>query len=358
MQNDDNRSPLEDFLSFDNDIENNPPIEGGDPTPPEEDEDNPGLPPDSEDDGADDGDDDNPTPPDDGASGEDSELNGYYEFLKEYGVLATPEDFEFDGTPEKFKEALDATKQAAMMNAYEDLWGRLPEDFKPLLEYALSGGRSIDEFMESRVPIPFEELNLEDTDTQRLILYRYYKETSNYPDDKINRFINLLEKDGDLHTEAQDAYSTLLEIKQQRQTELLERQKKEAQQYEQAMAERTQALVNAIDQSAFIHPSRRNKVRTFFFNPVKTQQGETTAFNATISSILSNPEHQAQLADLLLDYDPEKGFTTDRFEKRVKSKATQSFQQLMHDKINPKTKVKGNSAKPQTDFDWDNFLNY
>lgn len=45
-------------------------------------------------------------------STEDPVSKEYYEFLKEYGVLATPEDFEFDGTPEKLKEALDLTRES------------------------------------------------------------------------------------------------------------------------------------------------------------------------------------------------------------------------------------------------------
>lgn len=47
--------------------------------------------------------------------------SSYFNFLKEYKVLDTPDDFEFDGSPEKLEEALNTTKESLSKKAYQAL---------------------------------------------------------------------------------------------------------------------------------------------------------------------------------------------------------------------------------------------
>lgn len=114
-----------------------------------------------------------PTTDVDDDSTEDPVAKEYYEFLKEYGVLSTPDDFEFDGTPEKLQQALDLTRESLKETTARSLWETLPEDFKPLLQYALAGGKSLDDYMEAYAQPDYTTLDLSNPDNQRRVMYDY-----------------------------------------------------------------------------------------------------------------------------------------------------------------------------------------
>lgn len=337
-----------------------PPFSGDDdpildPTPTDDSDDT-----DDVDDAGDKDTDDNADDADDPADGGDPTVKAYFDFLEEYGIIQTPEDFKFDGSPEKLKEALDLTKQSLTQQVAANLWSALPENFRPLLEYGLRGGSSLEEYLEAYSEIDYSTLDLEDVNTQRRVMADYYRQTTSHSPEKINRFITRLEESGDLRDEASEVLSELSVIQERKKAELMNKVEKERMQQAQRQKEKVDSLVNAIESSSAIHPSRRSKLRAFFFSPVKLEDGNaTTGFNYTIDAIMQNPEHQAQLADLLLEYDPKKGFSLERFEKRVASKAAKSFQETLTEKLDSPIKTSASKTTPQSSskFDWNSFYN-
>lgn len=274
---------------------------------------------------------------------EDDRVTPTYEFLKESGFLDLPEDFEFDGTDEKFQEALELSKKVVYEKTADAFFDALPEQFKPLLTYALRGGDSVDEFVKLYSTQAFEHLDPNNADDQKAILFQHYKSTSNYDDAKIQRIIARLNED-DLPEAAQESYNELLELKAERQAQLIEEAAKAEEQRVEQSKQKIEALTAAIESTPLIDPARKNKVKGFFHNRLNVGGQETTEFNYTIQRIFENPEHLVQLADMLTDYDPKKGISTARLEKKGANKETTKFRTLLTEKLKSKPKASHTGA--------------
>jgi hypothetical protein len=289
----------------------------------------------------------------------DEVITGYIEFLKANDLIDLPEDLEqINGTPEELEKIFEHTKKARIEKTVDTIMSSLPDDFKPLFEYALAGGTSIQEFMSVYGPDPVDSISLEDPNSQRLVLKEYYQRTTQYSPEKIDRMISYLSDPEDLRTAAEEAMEDLKDLKEQEKRRLIESKAEENQRQAEAAKQRTVELAASIDNSSTIHPQRKHKVKSFFFEPVQIGQNTTTQFNHVIQTILQNPAHQAQLGDILLEYDPEKGFILDRLEKKVKTKAAQGFRQLIEETLGAKPKGGKSSTTPQskTSIDWERFL--
>lgn len=286
------------------------------------------------------------------------------------GLLTPPsssledDEYVFDGSEESFKEIIDATKQTMYADVTQSLLTSLPHEIKPILEYALQGGSSIQEFIQlTSDASSVLSLDLSTQDAQKRILQEYYLRTTRHTPERISRTVDRLAQDpDDLREAAMEAHEDLSQYYETLKQQKIEEAARMKEEEKQLLQQRAEALNSAISKSEFIHPNRRAKVRAFFFQPFQDPSNPkqtTTSFNYTISQILSNPEHQAQLADILLDYDAKAGFSLDRFEKRVKTKATQSFQNLLQSKTDPKVKLQSQSSQtkqPPSDFDLSNFF--
>lgn len=287
-------------------------------------------------------------PPEEG----DAQLQAYVEFLTENELVELPENFEFKGTPAELETIFSYTKQRQVEKAAEALAASLPQEFKSVLDYALNGGQDIKSFLERYGVDPLMNVDLTTTDGQKEAVFLALKKTSNYSDERINKIVaRLAEVPEDLAEEANLSYTELQELrKQEQEAELLSLKESDRIAREKAEA-KTQALAAAIESSPSVHPQRRNKIKAFFFDPINTPSGVSTGFNQAINSILANPEHQAQLADLLLEYDPSAGFSLERLERKVKTKATQQFQEALSRTLDPKQAQRASTKPPQTNTD-------
>lgn len=274
---------------------------------------------------------------------EDDRVTATFDFLKESGFLDLPEDFEFDGSDEKFQEALELSRQQVYTKTADAFFEALPEQFKPLLSYALKGGDSVDEFVKLYSTQAFEHLDPNNPDDQKAILFQHYKSTSNYDDAKIQRIIARLNED-DLPEAAQESYNELLELKAERQAQLIEDAAKAEEQRIEDSKRKAEELAKAIETTPLIDAARKNKVKGFFYNRLNVGGQETTEFNYTIQRIFQNPEHLAQLADMLTDYDPKKGISTARIEKKGATRETANFKNLLTDKLKSKPKASHTGA--------------
>lgn len=306
-----------------------------------------------------------PTPPQAPTDPEDSddpkdppiaseELDEYFSLLKEQGVIRTPDDFKFDGTPEKFEEAISLTKQDIYNEVTDTLFNRLPEEFKPILDYALKGGTSIQDFISSTLPLEVSEKDLSSLEGQKKILRSYYKETSNYSDERIERLINRFDED-ELEDEAKTTLSELKDIKEEKKAALIKKaEEAEAEKIRKAK-ENAEIFAKTIDEAEFLEGSRRTKVKALFANQLKTDKGTTNGFLHTLNQILSNPTHTIQLADIMLDYNPTKGLSLDRLQKKAATQTAQSVKSLL-EKAAESRKSGGRVSKPKDDIDLEHFL--
>lgn len=336
-------------------------------TPPTEDDDNTPPTPTDDDDvigETDDETDDDETKEKDDETGDDDEgdsaetLKSYYEILKETNLIAVPEDFEFDGTEESLQKAFDITRQNQERAAAQVMWQNLPQDFKPLLEYALKGGTSLQDYL-SVYSQSYDSLDPTNVEGQRKIMEAYYKATSKYSDERIQKMVNRLEDRGELEEEALDSLDELKTLREEEQAALMKRAEEEAADRALRTAKQVQLITESIDKMP--DTGRRNKIKAFFFNAVERPDGgSTTEFDTVLSSIKDNPEHFVQLADILLEYDRKTGFNLDRYVKQGKTQATKKLSSLLEDKLNSKAKVKSkvSESTKKDDFDWSNYIKY
>lgn len=292
---------------------------------------------------------------------DDSIYNQYYNILRDNEFLLTSDDFKFDGTPESLAEAIEQSKQNLRLKTAETVMGELPEDFKPLFEYAINGGTDLKAYLDTYKEVDLKDLEVKGKpENQRRVLTEYFKRTSNYTDDKISRMIDSLHATGHLESEAETALSELKDIGEEERTRLIEEQKART---EQEIAENKkfrENITKKISESEYIQDLRKSKVKAFLFNIQEFEGGnKETQFNRVLKNIASNPEHLVQMADLLLDYDNKKGFTLDRFTRRAATKGAKTLKDQLQSITNNRNNINEGTAVTVTntqDFPWDAFL--
>lgn len=282
-------------------------------------------------------------------------LQNYYSHLTQLGVIRAPEGFEFDGSVEKLEEALDYTKNSTFSEAAEALEAKLPDDFKPLLQYALAGGTSLDAYLAAYGQSDVLALDPSKIDNQKKIVAEWYRETTTHDEEKIAKMVARLENKGEIEEEALDAIEDLKTIKEKRKNELVTNAAAEKQQRE-AQAQKEQKLITQAIDEYFDTPVRAEKAKAFLFAPVKQGDTTTTQFNIAVRSISANPKHLSQLVELVMDYDPDNGIKLDRIEKVMKTKGSKTFKELLQEKLDSKPSVKGTvKSQGQNKFSWGAF---
>lgn len=297
------------------------------------------------------------TPAEEGSS-EGSPYQAIYDEMMEQGALFVGEDFEFDGTAEGLQKAINYTKQNLQGALAQNLWQSLPEDFKPALEYALAGGTDIQGFLQASAPMDVENVNLENVSEQRRVMQEFYTKTTQYSPERIQQMIERHDKAGTLQEDAETALEDLRGIREQEKQLMIQEAAQRKAQIEEQQRQFRRAMAQTIEKSDFIAKPRKNKVRNFLFNVLEREDGQDTDFNRVLRTISQNPEHLAQLADVLYDYSPDEGLSLKRVEKSAEGKAAKSLKQRLDAALETKAKVTGRGSKvtKSDSFDWEEWL--
>lgn len=279
------------------------------------------------------------------------ELNkSYFEFLKKNNLLFVKEDFEFDGSSEKLAEAQDQTLETYKDSAFKAIMNALPEKIQNLVNYSLEGGTNYEPFLKENTGFDIS------TDEGKEAAIRYfYKNTANWDDKRIDKHLSRLDDD-DLAEEATEALLEIEEYNKVQQAELVKAQQLAKQELEEKQKAFQANIRSVIDKVGYIENTRKNSIKNFMFNTIRKSDGILTDYQRTLQNIQSNPEHLAQLADLLMDYDKEKGISYNRFERKAKTTLTRDLKthldQTVADKV--PSLVPGKNSKD--DIDWKAFL--
>lgn len=285
-------------------------------------------------------------------------VKAHFEFAKEQGIIEVPEDFEFDGSSESLQQAYAHTDESRKKAALAAVLGNMPEDFHSAFKYAINGG-SFSEFLNatgfSKVNLPTD---ISSKESQVQVIKNYYKETTNYSDDKINSMIDRLDKMEALEEEAEEAVEYLEELRSTAAEELVKQKAEQEKAAKEALKESRRLLDEAVTNLESIPNTRKPKVKAYLNNVVSREDGENTDFNRAIRNISVNAEHKAQLADFLHStYDPKKGFDLSRYIKQGKSQATNDFKSSLEEKLDIKSRMsKGKTFTPTKEVPWSEIL--
>lgn len=280
------------------------------------------------------GDDPEPTPQPEDAPQID--LEATYKFMSEMNLIEVPEEFEFDGTPESAETAISYTLENMRKSAQSSLLETLPPDFQQAVTYALAKGQqaNLNDYLKEASAVAtdiYDDIDLSSRDNQRFVVKEYLKQTTQHSDQKINKYISLLEENETLATEAKENVSELLNIRASKQAERNAAYKQAIEQREETRRELRKKFESIIDSANYIDSPRKNKVKAFINNQRQVKgKSPYTGFEKTISQIQQNEEHLVQLADILeSSYNPESGFDYDRLKRQKASEGASNIRQKL-----------------------------
>ena len=277
----------------------------------------------------------------------------HFNFLKEQGVFDLPEEFEFDGTTEGLLKALEITKENLGRRGFQQVMGNLPESAQKAIAFAAQGGDLTQYFAEVK---QFDATNIDLTTQkgQRDAIRKYYEVTTNHTPDKIEKLIDRIAVDeNDLKEEAEDAIKYLEEYKQKREQELLEQQEHIRRTQEEETKKFIEETTSTIE-SLELPKARRSKLKNYMFQPVESNGRVTTSFAHTLEQVKQNPKHLAELANILMDYDPKKGFNLQGVEIKQRSKVIDDFKKKLDNIPVPSKRSQGTSGAKK--IDWNTIL--
>lgn len=280
------------------------------------------------------------------------DITKFYSFLTDNEYFITDEGFKFDGTPETFEEAFLQTRKNLKKEVAKELSDKISPALKPVIEYALKGGSSLDEFINQYNSFDYDNLNLSSEEVQKAVIRQYYKESSNYSDATIERLINRLGED--LEATAYETVQELKEAQEKRLEDFKKQQELQENDYLNKVNEIRSSISKSIEDSEYFESARKPKIRAFLFNETRKGKEVDTEYNRVLRQISSNPEHIAQLADILMDYTP-KGFSLERLKSKTKTEINKSIKEQLSTK-NPIKNTGRPSSKSNKDFDWEEFL--
>ena len=336
-----------------------------DTTPPEDQEidnnnsdtpDTPSDAPETEEEDNDGGIPDAPDESDDEDSGSAVDLKEFFTTLKDSNYLTVPDDFTFDGTTDSLAEAIDLTYESFKKSAQESLLNSLDEDSRLALKFALTYKKPIYSFYEETEvePFDFSTIDLDELENQQEVVRTYLKKTTAFSDNKIETQIKSLSQSGEIVSEAKEYLGELIAFQEKERQELNSKIEQQRQKDRDDLLKWKEDRVNIIKAYKDADDTRKAKLKAFVVNEVYTDRSKApvTELVQVLRMINNNPEHYVQLADVLMDYSPEKGIDYDRLTKRLNTKITSSLKDKLDDTaIVPKGKQI--RKKIEEEFNWD-----
>jgi hypothetical protein len=295
-------------------------------------------------------------PPEEDPIVDDSDqLKSLFTVLKESELIKVPDDFEFKNK-ESFDAALDYTFEDLQSKAQTSLLEKFEGEDRLALRFALQGSGSLRDYYEQAKQVTgWADLDIDSEETQEFVVSQYLKQTTRYNDAKIAGVIEDMKNSGKLEKEAKENILELITLEEEYlQEEEKKLQEREIQLRQQKETERKE--VEKIVDNLSIEPERKSKLKGFINNEMNVRKGHpsTNHFLYTLRLIGQNREHMIQLADILLDYNPEKGLTLDSIKKSATTKAASNIKE----KLDAISLSPSQTSTPQTNpksnqFDWD-----
>lgn len=237
-----------------------------------------------------------------------------FNLLREDGILTLDDQFKFGGSISDIRTAFEYQRQLDRDGIAQQLLSSLPTEFVDIYEAVLEGVSDPVSLLE------YKKQELTNYDVSTLESQRFVISTSlknkGMKDTMIETMIDTLEKNGQLEATAKEVVEELKteankKIKQAKEEEKVKRE-------QQAKAEREQQekFANTFKTELDKLPwtEQRKKVvseQLFKVDPVS----KLNPVDLKLASIINNPQHLIQFADLISYYDPQKGFDLENFTK-------------------------------------------
>jgi len=247
----------------------------------------------------------------------------------EFGTFVVPDDFEFDGSEEKFNEALELTRQHYFEQAEEILRENIRDPrLKELIEYGLQGGdfANLELFNQyQNIETNFENADIENEEVQKQILKAYYQTTAAaLGENKINKLIEEDVETGKLKEIAINYRQWFVTEANREKARLQAEAATQREAERKAAVEYNKNFQKALAETKFADGKKSEILSSF--STTKLQDGrEVLNWQYKLMLVQSNPESFIQLLDILNTYDEQKGFSFGAVASKVKSEERKSL---------------------------------
>lgn len=298
-------------------------------------------------------------------AGEFGDLTAQFNFWKESGLLYLPEDYQFDNTPEGLEAAINSSKENVRLAGAQAIYDELPDQFKVVLDYALNGGSDVKEvlqFIEGKqsVGIDFEKPDFDDDSFCQRVIATYLRKTTKLSDERIQKTIQAYTDSGALGDQSEAIFDDLKKIVEDEEAEVVKKAQRDKEEYAKQLEQSYNQFKSALEKDSGIPDRKKQEIINAVWAAGEFE-GKTTSKMAYIQSkILSNPEHLVQYVNMLLDYDPEKGFKGEKLQKREDTQQNLNFRERLMKATTGMTRpgMKGSSAQGKASGSLEDFLKY
>lgn len=281
-------------------------------------------------------------------SEEVTEIIAKFKEAVEFGTFIVPEDFEFDGTEDKFNEALEHTRNHYIQEAEEQITSSIKDPLlKEIIDYGMKGGQfaNLNLFGQyQQVQNNFENADIENEEVQKQIVRAYYETTAAaLGADKINKLVDEEVDSGKLKETATQYQNWFVQEAKAAKAELDRKAKAQRDAEIQAAQEYNKKFQQALDSTNFAKTKKQEILSSF--QTVKTQDGnEVLNWHNQLMQVQNNPEHFILLLDILNTYNPKEGFSFGVVESKIKEKERKTI----FDKFKGKKESDATSSTRQT----------
>lgn len=296
-----------------------------------------------------------PATPPAGTTDDDTEVfKSAFDLYKERGLITLPDDYKFEPTEEGFQKALDDSAEAFRNSVIEDLKTDLPAEGLALVKYMREGGKDISKFIQVYSKPDYSNMELSTDEDRKAVLTDYYKRTTKWSDERINKQLTNLDVTGDLEDEADTAKGELAALDEEEKQNLVKSAADQAAARKVAEQEAFNSLSKVLEESKDIngYPVSKTDVNTvipFLLKPIKLKDGRiTTAYNQKHNELMQNPKTAVLLAKLMAS-----NLDLSVLSKKQETVTTKTVKQKLQSALNHKGSA---GADNGNEDDWDEIL--
>lgn len=262
------------------------------------------------------------------------EIKGLYSKMQEMGVfIGLPEDFEFDGTPEKLEEAFKFDQETRNKLAYNQVVGKIQDPLlQEAIDYGMKGGQFADfaSYLDAQRDFAnVETLEVKSEDQAKELVIRKLKAQGIKEQKIIDLYLeDIQDTKGSFMDSGKEAADYFKAEAKNQKDQLKQAAVAEAQNQNKINAEYEKKFMDNLKNSGLNERAQERVVA--MFDPVTLKNGQTYSKHELIKyQVEENPAHFIQLLDFLNTYNPEKGFDISKFKAAGKTEQTKKVYDIL-----------------------------
>ncbi|GIU70135.1 MAG: hypothetical protein KatS3mg002_1371 [Candidatus Woesearchaeota archaeon] len=273
------------------------------------------------------------------------EVKSLFQKMQDMGVfIGLPEDFEFDGTPEKLEEAFQIDQDTRYALVQKDLLSRIQDPMlREAIDYGINGGTlaDFDTYLQLQKDLLNAEIEIKNEEQAKNLIIKKLQSQGIKDDKIIELYLEDIEDTKGTFMEAGKEAAEYFKKEVEKRKEMLVQQAKQIEAEERAVQEEYEkAFINALKESKMSQKAQDTILS--MFDPIRLKNGVSYPRHELIRyQIEENPAHYIQFLDFLATYDPEKGFDISKFKSQGKTEQTKKIYDILKQS---ETKSKGRTV--------------